>query len=337
MIKTFSRLALNNKCRRALIASAIAVTGILFIFPAFAQGVYPNKPIKIIVPFAPGGQTDNMTRVFAKVLGERLGQPILIDNRPGAGGNVGSAIGAQSAPDGYTLLAGFDGALVINPHVYSKMPFDTLKDLTPITNLGVGGLVLVAHPSVAANDLKSLIALLKAKPGSLSYGTAGTGSTGHLAGELFNARADVKMEHVPYKGGGSAVTDVLGGHIPLMYTSISTVQQYIKQGKLKGIAVSSTRRSPVLPDVPTFSEMGLSDFVVTSWVGLVAPAGTPKAIIDKLHQESVAALQSKEVRDQYAVFGFETIGNTPEQYGSQIREDLVRWGAMVKLAKVPMQ
>ena len=145
------------------------------------------------------------------------------------------------------------------------------------------------------------------------------------------------MEHVPYKGGGSAVTDVLGGHIPLMYTSISTVQQYIKQGKLKGIAVSSPRRSSVLPDVPTFSEMGVSDFVVTSWVGLVAPAGTPKAIIDKLHQESVAALQSKEVRDQYAVFGFETIGNTPEQYGSQIREDLARWGAIVKLAKVPMQ
>lgn len=321
--------------RRAML-SGLAAGALLMTAAASAQA-YPSKPIKIIVPFAPGGLTDNVIRVFAAKLGERLHQSVVVDNRPGANGNIGTAAAAQSPADGYTLLAGFDGALVINPHIYSKMPFDTVKDFTPITNLGLGGLVLAANPSVPANDVRDLIALLKAKPNSLSFASAGIGSTSHLAAEMLKSRTGIQMEHIAYKGGGSAVSDVVGGHVPLIYTSVSTVQQYIKLGKMKGLGVSSLRRAAALPDVPTFIESGVPDFVVASWIGLLAPANTPRAIIEKLQAESLLALQTKEVQDQYALFGIETIGNTPEQFGAQIRDDLARWGAIVKQAKVRME
>ena len=204
---------------------------------------YPSKPVRIVVPFAPGGIADNSARVITDRLGARLGQSVLVDNRPGASGNIGTELVAKSAPDGYTLLLGYDGTMVVNPHVYAKLPFDTLRDFEPVTKLGDAAVIIVAHPSVPANNVRELIALAKAKPGSLNYGSAGTGSSAHLACELLAQRAGIDMIHVPYKGGGQAIIDVVGGQIPLVCTAIATSQQFLKSGKLKGIGLSSAKRS----------------------------------------------------------------------------------------------
>ena len=289
------------------------------------------------MPFAPGGLTDNVVRVMSIKLAERLGQQVIIDSRPGANENIGTQLVAQSAPDGYTLLAGFQGTLVINPFIYSKLPFDTLTDFAPITILGDGTLMLAAHPSLAANNVRELIVLAKSKPGSLSFASTGTGSTSHLTGELLKQRAGIDMVHIPYKGGGQAVGDVIGGQLPLLFTSVSTVAQHIKAGKLKGLGVSAARRSSVLPDVPTFVENGLPDFVASSWIGLLAPAKTPRPIIARLHRDAVAALQTPEVRNRYAMLGIDPVGNTPEQYRDQIRADMARWEKVVRQAKIRLE
>src|SRR5918998_3578609 len=216
----------------------ILIACLALSFAAHAQE-FPSRPVRIIVPFAPGGVADNSARVVAEPLGARLGQQVIIDNRPGASGNIGTQLVAQAAPDGYTLLLGFDGTMVINPHVFPKIPFDTLRDFAPVTKLGDATLILVAHPSVPAKDLRELVSLKQ----SFSYGTAGTGSTPHLAGELLAQRTGIALTHVPYKGGGQAMGDVVGGQIPLVYTAIATAQQFVKAGKLKGLGVSSARRS----------------------------------------------------------------------------------------------
>ena len=318
------------------LACALASLSLLLAGSAQAQN-FPEKPVRIVVPFAPGGLADNMVRVMSGRFGERLGQQVVIDNRPGANGNIGTHTVAQSAPDGYTLLAGFNGTLVINPFVYSKLPFDTVADFAPITIIGDGTLTLVVLPSFPANDLQELIALAKSKPGSLSFASAGTGSTSHLTGELLKQRTGIEMVHVPYKGGGQAVGDLLGGQIPLLFTSVSTVAQHVKAGKLKGLGVPAARRSAAMPNVPTFIESGLQDFVASSWVGLLAPAKTPGTIIARLHRDATAALQVPEVRERYAVLGIDPVGNTPEEYRDQIRSDLARWEKVVKQAKIQLQ
>jgi tripartite-type tricarboxylate transporter receptor subunit TctC len=308
----------------------LSLLSLLSTVPSSAQAQskpFPDKPIRIIVPFAPGGLTDNVIRVFVAKFSKELNQSVVIENKPGANGNIGTSQVAQSSPDGYTLLAAFDGTIVI---------FNTLKDFDPIANLGVSALVLAAHPSVSANNVKELVALLKAKPNSLSYASAGTGSTNHLAAEMLQQRAGVQMEHIPYKGGGQAVADVTGGHVPLIYTSVSTVQQFIKQGKLKALGVSSRTRSPALPDVPTFIENGIEDFEVTSWIGLAAPANTPKSVLDKLHNAAVAAVNNPDVKEQYKSLGIESIGNTPEEFRAQIVHDLAMWGAIIKKANIKL-
>jgi tripartite-type tricarboxylate transporter receptor subunit TctC len=295
---------------------------------------FPSKPIRIVVPFAPGGIADISARTISDRLGARLGQLILVDNRPGAGGNIGTEQVAKSAPDGYTLLLGFAGTMVVNPHVYSKLGFDTLRDFAPVTKLGDSAVIVVAHPSVPAKDLRELIALAKLKPGSLSYGSAGTGSTSHLACELLAQRAGVNLIHVPYKGGGQSITDVVGGQIPLLCTTLATSLQFLKSGKLKGLAVSSAARSPEVPDVPTFVENGFPGLVVDSWVGILAPAKTPRAIVDRLQKEIAAVLQNPEVRERYAALAIEPVGNSPDEYAAQIRADLARWESVVKKANL---
>jgi tripartite-type tricarboxylate transporter receptor subunit TctC len=301
---------------------------------ALAQSDYPNKPIKLIVPFAPGGVTDTSARAVAEALGARLGQPVIVENRPGASGNIGTAQVAQAAPDGYTLVLGFDGTLVINPHVFNNMPFDTLRDLAPVTKLGDAALLLVSHPSVPVKNLKEFMAYAKTKPGPHPYGTSGTGGTPHLAGELMKQRTGIALEHVPYKGGGQAMTDVLGGQIPLVFTAIASAQQHVKSGKVVALGVPSLKRSAALPEVPTFVESGIADFEATSWVGILAPAKTPKAVIDKLQREIAAVLQSDKVKERYGVLGIEPVGNTPEQFAGQIRADLARWAEVVKAANI---
>src|SRR5262245_6412553 len=222
---------------------------------AFAQD-YPSKPVRILVPFAPGGVADNSARVVAEPLGVRLGQQVIVENRPGASGNVGTQQAAQSAPDGYTLLLGFDGTMVINPHVFPKTGFDTLKDFAPVTKLGDATLILAAHPSLPAKTLQEMIQLAKTKP--LAYGTSGTGGTPHLAGELLKQRTGAQLEHIPYKGGGPAVTDAVGGQIPLVFTAVASAQQYVRNNRLVALGVPGAKRSSALPDVPTFQESGLA-------------------------------------------------------------------------------
>jgi len=307
-----------------------------FAAVAIAQD-YPAKPVRIIVPFSPGGLADNSTRAMSDRLAARLGQQVIVENRPGASGNIGTQAVAQAPPDGYTLLLGFDGTMVINPHVFPKLPWDTLKDFAPVTKLGDVTMILVAHPSVPAKNLAEFIALAKAKPQKFSYGTSGTGGTPHLAGELLKQRTGIAMEHVPYKGGGQAIIDVVGGQIPLVFTAIATAQQYVKGGRLTGLGVPSAKRSPALPDVPTFIESGLPGFEVYSWVGILAPVKTPRPIIDKLQKDIAAALREQDVRERYAALGIEPVGNTPEQFGEQIRADLARWEKVVKEANIRLE
>jgi len=303
---------------------------------AYSQD-YPAKTIRIVVPFSPGGVADNSARVVADSLGARLGQQILVENRPGASGNIGTQAVAQASPDGYTLLLGFDGTMVINPHVFPKIPFDTLKDFAPVTKLGDATLILVAHPSVPARNLAEFIAHAKARGSPFAYGTSGTGGTPHLAGELLKLRTGIALEHVPYKGGGQAITDAVGGQIPLVFTAIATAQQYVRAGRLVGLGVPGARRSAALPDVPTFAESGLPGFDVSSWTGIFAPAGTPRPVIDKLQRELAAVLRTAFVRERYAVLGIEPVGNSPQEFGDQVRADLARWEKVVKAANVRLE
>jgi tripartite-type tricarboxylate transporter receptor subunit TctC len=299
---------------------------------ACGQG-YPAKPVRVIVPFSPGGVADSSTRVVADRLGARLGQPIVVENRPGASGNLGTAAVAAAAPDGYTLLLGFDGTMVINPHVYASLPWDTLRDFAPVTKLGDATLILVAHPSVPAKDLRQLLGLKD----KFSYGTAGTGSTPHLAGELLAQRTGLALTHVPYKGGGQAMGDVVGGQIPLVFTAVATAQQFVKSGRLKGLGVPAAKRSPSLPDVPTFVESGLEGFVVDSWTGILAPAKTPGEVVGRLQKEIAAVLADPDVRSRYATLGIEPVGNTPAQFAEQIRADLARWEKVVRQANIRIE
>jgi tripartite-type tricarboxylate transporter receptor subunit TctC len=302
--------------------------------PALAQPSFPNKSIRLIVPFTPGGVTDTSARIVAEQMGKRLGQQVVVENKPGASGNIGTQIVATAEPDGYTLVLAFDGTMVINPHVFAKLPFDTLRDFTSVGKIGDALLILVAHPSVAAKNWKELLALSKTTPGGLSYGTSGTGGTPHIGGELLQQRTGAKLQHVPYKGGGQAITDVLGGNIPLVYASVAGAFQHVKAGKLQAIAVSSGQRVKSLPEVPTFIESGVPDFEVNSWVGILAPAKTPKAVLERLNNELNAVLNDAEVRDKLAALGVNATPGTAEQFAEEIKRDLSRYGAVVRAAGI---
>lgn len=313
----------------------IALVILAFAAAAANAQEYPTKPVRIIVPFAPGGVADNSARVVAEPLALRLGQQVVVENRPGASGNIGTQQVAQSAPDGHTLLLGFDGTMVINPHVFPKIPFDTVADFAAVTKLGDAALILVAHPSAGVRSLGELVQQAKTKP--FSYGTSGTGGTPHLTGELLKQRTGAQLEHVPYKGGGQAVVDVVGGQIPLVFTAIATAQQYVRAGRLVGLGVPSARRSSALPDVPTFVESGFAGFDVSSWVGIFAPAKTPASVVQRLQKELATVLQTPFVRERYAVLGIDPVGNTPEDFSAQVRADLARWAQVVKTANVRVE
>ncbi len=308
----------------------------LFSLSAKAQE-WPSKPVRIIVPFSAGGFADGSVRAISDRLGARLGQPVVIENKAGASGNIGAELVAKSAPDGYTLLAGFDGTIVINPHVFAKTGFDSVRDFAPVTKLGEGGMIVVAHPSVPAANLRELIALARSRPGAFSYGSSGTGGTAHLACELLCQQAGISMQHIPYKGGGQAITDVVGGQIPLVCTAVATAHGFLKSGKLKGLGISSAQRTPAAPEVPTFVESGLPGLVVNSWMGILAPAKTPAPVVARLQQDIAAVLQLPDVRERYAVLGIEPVGNAPEAFAADIRADLARWGAVVKKANVRVE
>lgn len=330
-------LPLSNRRRHMIAVAAALCAGPLPHTTVHAQDQWPSKPIRLIVPFTPGGVTDTSGRLIAENLGKRLGQQVVVDNKPGASGNIGTALAKAAPADGYTLVLGFDGTMVINPHVFSKLPFDTVKDFTPVGKIGDATLILVANPDVPVKGLADVIALSKSRPGGLSFGTSGTGGTPHIAGELLKLRTGANLTHVPYKGGGQAMTDVLGGTIPLVYTAVAGAHGHVKSGKLKALAVSSAQRTSALPDVPTFVESGVPDFVVNSWVGLLAPAGTPAAMVTRLNTELNAVLNDATVREKLRVMGIEPAPGTPEQYRDEIRRDLDRYGAVVKSAGISVE
>lgn len=327
-----------HRCATRLAALATAALGLAaWQAPALAQAAYPNKPIRLVVPFTPGGVTDTSGRLVADQLSKRLGQQVNVDNRPGASGNIGTQAVATAEPDGYTLVLAFDGTMVINPHVFAKVPFDTLRDFTPVGKIGDAVLILVAHPGVPAKSLKDVIALSKTQAGGLAYGTSGNGGTPHIAGELLKARTGANLMHIPYKGGGQAMTDVLGGNIPLVYTAVAGAYQHVKSGKLTAVAVSSRERVKSLPEVPTFIENGVADFEANSWVGILAPAKTPKAVIDRLNTELNAVLNDPEVRERLAAMGITATPGTPEVFTDEMKRDLARYGPVVKAAGIKIE
>lgn len=323
--------------RRLLLGTALAGCLGGLGLPALAQDGYPNRPVRLVVPFAPGGVTDTSGRLTAEFLSRRLGQPVIVDNRAGASGNIGTAQVAAAEPDGYTLVLGFDGTMVINPHVFPRIPFDTVKDFAPIGKIGNATLIMVAHPSVPANNITELIALSRTQAGGMHFGTSGTGGTPHVAGELLKLRAQANLIHVPYRGGGPAMTDVLGGQIPLVYTAVAGAHAHVKSGRLKAIGVSSAVRSASLPDVPTFDESGLADFVVDSWVGLFAPARTPPGIVQRLNTELNAVLADPVFQERLQALGIDPTPGSAAKFGEDVQRDLARYEQVVRSAGIRVE
>ena len=297
--------------------------------PAFSQQ-YPTRPVRFVVPFAPGGSTDTLARTMGVKLADALGQQVVVDNRTGGNGDIGMLIVARAPADGHTIVLGYIANLAIAPSLQSKMPYDPVKDYAPITQPASSPNVLTAHPSVQAKSLKDLIALAKAKPGQLSFASTGVASVGHLTGELINNLAGIKITHVPYKGSGQAVTDILGGHVHIMYSGFSSTLAHIKSGKLRALAVTGPKRSNALADVPTIAEQGFPGVEATAWYGVLAPAGTPKPVVTRLHGELVKILKLPDVVQRLEGLGFEIVGSTPEQFSAYIRSETKKWEKVVR-------
>ena len=291
---------------------------------------YPNRTIRLVVPFPAAGTTDILARAAAQKLTEAFGQSVVVDNRPGAAGNIGSDLVAKSAPDGYTLLMGTVGTHAINPSLYSKMPYDHVKDFVPVVLVAGVPNVLVVNPALPVNSVADLIKLAKDKPGQINFASSGSGTSIHLSGELFKTMAGVDITHVPYKGSSPALVDLIGGQVQIMFDNLPSALPQIKAGKLRAIAVTSLKRAPVLPDVPTISESGLPGFEASSWFGVLAPAGTPAPIVARINAEVNKWLQSAEAREKLLSQGAEAAGGSPEQFANHIRAESEKWAKVVK-------
>jgi len=299
---------------------------------ALAQA-YPNKPIKMIVPIGAGSLTDIVGRAVAQGVSQAWGQPVVADNRAGANGTIGVEIATKSAPDGYTLTM-ISSSHSVNVSLYKKLPYDLIKDLSPITQATTQPYALVVHPSVAAKSVRELIALAKAKPGTLNYGSSGTGGLSHLSGALLSSLAGLTMTHIPYKGGAPAMTDVIAGQIQMLFSTILQSHAHIKAGRLRALAVTTVKRSAGAPELPTMQEAGVPGYEVAGWYGVLAPAKTPQPIIAKLNQEIVRILQTQEMKDRLSADGSEPVGTTPEQFGAHIRSEVAKWSKVVKEAGI---
>jgi len=307
----------------------LTVSLLAFAMPALAQS-FPTRPVRFVVPFAPGGSTDTLARTVGQKLADALGQQVVVDNRPGGNGDIGMLIVAQAPADGHTIVLGYIANLAIAPSLQAKMPYDPTRDFAPITQPASSPNVLTAHPSVQARDLKELIALARAKPSQVSFASTGVASVGHLTGELINNLAGIKMTHVPYKGSGQAVTDILGGHVQVMFSGFSSTLHHIKAGKLRALAVTGPERSNALPEVRTIAEQGFPGVEATAWYGILAPAGTPRTVINRLHGEIVRILKLPDVTQKLNGLGFEIVGSAPEQLSAYIRAEIKKWEKVVK-------
>lgn len=293
---------------------------------------YPVRPIRFICPIAPGGSVDIASRAIAQKLSESLGQQVVVDNRSGGGGNIGAEIASKAPPDGYTMVMGSSSTFAVNPTLYRNLKYDAIRDFSPVSMVSFAPNVLVVHPTVPASSVKELVALAKAKPGFLAFASSGTGGAPHLAGELFKMVAGVDIIHVPYRGTGQAVADLLAGQVPMSFGTALALLQHIKAGKLRALAVTSHRRIAALPEVPTMAEAGLPGVEVTSWNGVLVPAGTPRAIVVKLNREMVRILNSTEMKERMSSQGAEAAGNTPEEFGAFIKSEIAKWGKVVRAA-----
>lgn len=322
----------GSKAVSALMIAAAALAAA----PACAQ-TYPVKPIRLVVPFAPGGGTDLTGRAIAQKLAEAFGRPVVVDNRPGAGGVIGAEIVARAVADGYTLLLGSPGPLTINPNLQPKMPYDSLKDFAPVSLATISPFVLVVHPGIAASSVKELIALAKDKPGALNYGSAGNGSVAHLSAEQFKALAGVSLTHVPYKGSGPLIIDLLSGRLQVTFENLPVVLPHVRSGKLRALAVGTRTRSGLVPEFPTMVEAGVPGYEASTAFGVLAPARSPHAIVNRLSAEIAKALHSGDLKEGLTARGFEPVGSTPEAYAAHLREELKRVAQVVKLANIKLE
>jgi tripartite-type tricarboxylate transporter receptor subunit TctC len=313
---------------KSLVAGIFAAA---LLAPAVASAQnYPTKPVRFVVPFAPGGSTDTLARSMGGKLTELLGQQVVIDNRPGANGDIGMQIVARAVPDGYTLVLGYIANIGIGPSLYDKMPYDPVKDFAPITQVAGASNILVIHPSVPAKNFKEFIAYTKANPRKVTFASASVASVGHLTGELLNDLAGIDMVHVPYKGSGQAISDLVGGHIKVMISGMASTLPHVKSGKLRGIATTGAKRTPATPDLPTIAESGFPGFEASSWFGVLAPARTPRPVINRLNKDIIQALQDPAVEKRLAAVGFEITTGTPEQFAAYIQSEIKKWAKVVK-------
>ena len=318
---------------RHIILAALCLAPLVAAQPALAQA-WPNKPVRVVVPFAAGGTTAVVARIVGQKLGEAWNQPVVIENRGGAGGNIGADVVAKSTPDGYTILMTSGSIFTVNPSLYKKMPFDAQKDFIAVTNVAMGPMLVVTHPSVPANNIAELIALAKAKPGSINFGSAGVGSQVHMAGENFATAAGIEIVHVPYKGEALGYNDLVAGQIQMMVGNMAAAVGFVTQGKLKALAVTSKTRSAMLPNVPTVAESGLPGFENTGWFGFMLPAGTPRDIVDKLQGDTAKVLDSAEMRGRFYVQGITPVGNKPDEFEKAIRAEAEVWKKVITTRKL---
>ena len=300
---------------------------------AWAQA-YPTKPVRIVVPFAPGGSTDVTARILAQKLTDAWRQQVIVDNRAGAGGNIGAEAVAKAAPDGYTLLLATTGVMAINHRLYRNLPYDSLRDFAPVTQIGALPLILIVHPSLPARSVKELIALAKQRPGQLSYASSGVGSATHMTTELFRMMTGVDIVHVPYKGSGQAMTDLIGGQVGVAFDQITSSLPHVQAGKLRALAVTSARRFPSVPDLPSVAEAGVPGYESVSWNGIAAPAATPRDIVNRIQAEVARALQAPDMKERFLKDGIEGIGSTPEQFAAHIRAERAKWEKVVEAAGI---
>ena len=297
---------------------------------AHAQPAYPNKPVRLIVPFAPGGSTDVLARLLSEELRAELGQPVIVENKPGAGGNIGGDLVAKAPADGYTVLVAAAGPTVVNPSLYAKMPYSPAKDLRPVTLLINEPNLMAIHPSIPAKSVAEFVAYAKSKPKDLSFASAGNGTPAHLAGEWFNQLTGTTIAHVPYKGTGPAINDLIAGQVAMMIDNMPALWPHVQSGRLRALAVTTEKRSGAAPDLPTLNESGAKGLVFSAWKGLMVPAATPEAIVKRLHEASVKALAKPELRKKLVDLGADPVGSTPEQFAAQIKDETVTWAKLVK-------
>ncbi len=315
------------------LVASLGLLAIVAVAATTGAQSYPGKPVKLIVPFPPGGPADVLGRIFAQKLGELWGQTVVVDNRPGAGGNIGADLTAKSPPDGYTLILSASSH-VINASLYGKLPYDPIKDFTPISQVAYYSLVLVTHPSLPVSSVRDVVALAKAKPGQLTCASAGSGTPTHLTAELFRIAAGIDFVHVPYKGAAPATNDLLGGQVQMMFNNPVSALPHVKTGKLRALATTGARRSPVTPDIPTVAELGYPGFEAGTWYAFLGPAGLPKEIVTKLHTDLLKVLHMKDVRERLAAQAIDPIGTTPEQLAAIMKADLDKWAKVIRSANI---